>query len=249
MKKTYLFAKRNAKEILRDPLNLCFGLGFPLILLTLLSIINSNIPAEAGNDMFEIKNLSAGMAMFGTVFMSLFAGMLLAKDKTSSFLMRLYTSPLRPANFILGYSMPLILIAFGQAAITLLTSLIFGLQFTAYILLAVLMSALISLLFIGLGLLFGSIMSDKAVGGICGALLTNLAGWFSGIFIPLDLMGGGFKTFCQILPFYHAVETIKAAHSGNLPDMLSHFGIVFAYAAVIYVIAVLTFRRIMRGNK
>ena len=30
------FAKRCAKEILRDPINLGFGLGFPLVLLFLL---------------------------------------------------------------------------------------------------------------------------------------------------------------------------------------------------------------------
>ena len=27
----FTFAKRNVREILRDPLNLCFGLGFPAL--------------------------------------------------------------------------------------------------------------------------------------------------------------------------------------------------------------------------
>ena len=38
------FAKRTAKEILRDPLTLAFGLGFPVVLLLLLSAIQANIP-------------------------------------------------------------------------------------------------------------------------------------------------------------------------------------------------------------
>lgn len=95
----FLFAKRNIKEILRDPINLFFSIGFPLVLLVLLSIINSSIPPEAKNTMFQIKNLAPGLAMFGSVFMALFAGMLLSKDRTSSFLMRLFTSPMTAADF------------------------------------------------------------------------------------------------------------------------------------------------------
>lgn len=244
-----LFAKRNAKEILREPINLCFGLGFPLILLALLSIINANIPAEAGNTMFEIQNLASGLAMFGTAFMALFAGMLLAKDRTSSFLTRLFTSPMKASDFLLGYSVPLIIMAAMQAVITLLAALICGLEFSAWILLAMLITALTSILFIGVGLLCGSLLNDKAVGGICGALITNLAGWLSGVFIPIGLIGGGFETFCHILPFYRSVEAIKAALSGDFIGMLPHLGISLAYAVVIYVIAIFVFKRKMRGNK
>ena len=104
----FLFAKRNIKEILRDPINLFFSFGFPLILLVLLSILNSAIPSEAKNTMFQIKNLAPGLAMFGSVFMALFAGMLLSKDRTSSFLMRLFTSPMTATDFILGYTLPMI---------------------------------------------------------------------------------------------------------------------------------------------
>lgn len=115
----FLFAKRNIKEILRDPINLFFSLGFPLILLVLLSILNSAIPSEAKNTMFQIKNLAPGLAMFGSVFMALFAGMLLSKDRTSSFLMRLFTSPMTATDFILGYTLPMIVMTVVQAAITL----------------------------------------------------------------------------------------------------------------------------------
>lgn len=43
--KTMWFAGRCGKEILRDKLNLAFGIGFPVILLLLLSAINASIPA------------------------------------------------------------------------------------------------------------------------------------------------------------------------------------------------------------
>jgi ABC-2 type transport system permease protein len=244
-----LFAKRNTKEILRDTTNLFFGLGFPLILLVLLSVINASIPAEANNTMFSIENLAPGLAMFGTAFMALFSGMLLSKDRTSSFLMRLFASPMTSLDFILGYTLPLFFMALAQAAITLFASCIAGLELTVNLLPAILMTALTSLLFVGFGLLFGSLMNEKAVGGICGALLTNVAGWLSGVFIPLDLIGGAFKKTADILPFYHGVQAIKATLSGKFAEMMPHFSIVLGYTLVVFVLAVIAFQRKMNGDK
>lgn len=244
-----IFAKRNAKEILREPLNLCFGLGFPLVLLVLLSIINANIPLEANNPMFEIDNLAPGLMMFGTAFMALFAGMLIAKDRTSAFLTRLFTSPMKATDFLIGYTAPVLLIVVAQATITLLASLICGLHMSVWFILAIIVTAMTSLFFVGLGLLCGSILNDKAVGGICGALVTNLAGWLSGVFIPLELIGGGFFFFCKILPFYHSVEAIKATLNGDFNGMLPHLGISFLYILAIFMVAILTFRQKMRSDK
>lgn len=245
----FLFAKRNTKEILRDPINLFFGLGFPLVLLVLLSVINANIPAEANNPMFEINNLAPGLAMFGTAFMALFAGMLIAKDRTTSFLTRLFASPMKSSDFLLGYTAPLIIISAAQATITFIASLICGLHITGYILLAIFISTITSLFFIGLGLLLGTLLSDKAVGGICGALITNLAGWLSGVFIPLDLIGGGFKTFCQVFPFYHSVEAIKSALAGDFAGIFPHLGVTLAYTFVVFASAILVFKQKMRGKE
>ncbi|MDD4475214.1 MAG: ABC transporter permease [Eubacteriales bacterium] len=244
-----LFAKRNIKEILRDPINLFFGLGFPLILLVLLSVINASIPPEANNPMFSIENLAPGLAMFGTAFMALFTGMLVSKDRTSSFLMRLFASPMTSFDFILGYTLPMLVMSLAQAAITLLASCIAGLELTGNLLLAILVTMLTSLLFVGFGLLFGSLLNDKAVGGICGALLTNVAGWLSGVFIPIDLIGGAFKKAAEILPFYHSVQAIKATLDGNFVEILPHLIIVLGYTIVIFILAIIVFHRRMSGDK
>lgn len=244
-----LFAKRNIKEILRDPINLFFGLGFPLILLVLLSVINASIPPEANNPMFSIENLAPGLAMFGTAFMALFTGMLVSKDRTSSFLMRLFASPMTSFDFILGYTLPMLVMSLAQAAITLLASCIAGLELTGNLLLAILVTMLTSLLFVGFGLLFGSLLNDKAVGGICGALLTNVAGWLSGVFIPIDLIGGAFKKAAEILPFYHSVQAIKATLDGNFVEILPYLIIVLGYTIVIFILAIIVFHRRMSGDK
>ena len=96
--------KRCAKEILRDPINLGFGLGFPLVLLLLLSAIQANIPVS----LFEIHTLTPGITVFGLSFMTLFSATLIAKDRESALLQRLYTTPLTGFDFIIGYMLPIL---------------------------------------------------------------------------------------------------------------------------------------------
>jgi len=236
------FAKRCTKEILRDPLNLMFGLGFPVVLLLLLSAIQANIPV----DLFRIEHLSPGIAVFGLSFMTLFSATLLARDRETSFLQRLYTTPLTSGDFILGYMLPIIPIALAQSAICFLIAVLLGLPVTVNILFAVLMMLPVSLFYISLGLLCGSIFNVKQVGGICGALLTNLSAWLSGIWFDLELVGGAFKKVAYLLPFVHAVELERAVMNGNFSEALPHLYPVLAYAFITTIGAVLLFLRQMK---
>lgn len=236
------FAKRNAKEILRDPINLFFGLGFPLVLILLLSAIQANIPVP----LFEIQHLSPGITVFGLSFMTLFSATIIAKDRGSSLLQRLYTTPLTPLDFILGYTLPIIPISVAQCIICYLAAIILGLDVTVNILYAVIFIIPISLLYIGLGLLCGSVLNDKQVGGVCGALLTNLSAWLSGIWFDLNLVGGAFKKIANLLPFIHAVELERAVIVGNWGGILPHLLWVLGYCAVVLSLAVLMFLRQMK---
>ena len=236
------FAKRNFKEIIRDPLNLCFGLGFPVVLILLLSAIQANIPVE----LFEIGRLTPGIVVFGFSFMTLFSATLISKDRGSSLLQRLYTTPLTPLDFILGYTLPVIPIAVAQGGFCYVFAMLLGLEITLNIILAIVFSIPISILFITLGLLFGSILNDKQVGGICGALLTNLSAWLSGTWFDLELVGGVFKKIAYSLPFVHAVEMERAALGGDIEGIFPHIWWVLGYAAVSLVAAVLLFLRQMK---
>lgn len=240
--RSIVFSGRCAKEILRDPLNLAFGLGFPAVLIALLSAIQANIPVP----LFEIAHLTPGIAVFGLAFMTLFAATLVSKDRSSDFIHRLYTTPMRASEFLVGYTLPMIPIALGQTLFCFIFATIFGLKFNTGCILAVIFSVPVAFLFISLGLLFGSILSDKQVGGICGALLTNLTAWLSGVWFDLDLVGGVFKRIAYALPFVHAVELERAAVSGNFDGALTHLLVVLAYAALAFVAAVLIFLRRMK---
>ena len=236
-----MFAKRTAKEILRDPLNLAFGLGFPLVLLVLLAAIQASIPVP----LFEIQYLTPGITVFGLAFMSLFSATLIAKDRGTSLLQRLYTTPLTPADFIFGYTLPIIPIALAQGVICYVAAIVLKLPVTVNIVYAILGLIPISLLYVAFGLLCGSVFTDKQVGGICGALLTNLSAWLSGIWFDLELVGGTFKKIAYALPFVHAVEMERAILAGRFSDVLPHVAWVLCYAVVLLALAVLFFLRQM----
>ncbi len=242
--KMLTFANRNTKEMLRDPLTLGFGLGFPLILILLLTAIQANVPVS----LFEIEHLTPGITVFGLSFMTLFSAFIISKDRASALLQRLYTAPLSPVDFILGYTLPIIPISVAQSVICYVVALILGLDFSFNILLAILFIIPVSLLFIALGLLFGSILSEKQVGGICGALLTNLCAWLSGIWFDLELVGGAFKKIAYLLPFVHAVELERAVLSGNFSSILPHLSWVVGYCAVLLILAVVLFLRQMKNQ-
>ena len=192
-----------------DPVGQGFGLGFPLVLLVLLSAIQANIPVS----LFEIDTLTPGITIFGLAFMALFSATLIAKDRENALLQRLYTTPLTGIDFILGYMLPLLPMAIFNIA---------------------------------LGLLCGSLLGVKQVGGVCGALLTNLSAWLSGIWFDLELVGGFFEKAAHALPFYHAVQLEKAIFSGNFHLVTTHLLPVLAYALAATTIAVACFLRQMK---
>lgn len=225
--KTLAFAIRNAKEMLRDKLNLVFGIGFPVIVLLLLSLIQSNIPV----DLFEIEQ------------------MLIAKDRTGAFMLRLFTSPMTAPHFILGYTAPLVPLAAAQMAVCYAVALLLGLTCNVRILLAMAVSIPAVLLFIGIGLLCGSVFNDKQVGGVCGALLTNLSAWLSGTWFDLKLVGGAFETIANLLPFAHAVNAGRYALTGNYSSILPELVWVAGYAMLVFTAAVLVFMRKMHSDQ
>ena len=227
------FSKRTLQEILRDPLTLAFGLGFPAGLILLLTAIQSNVPVN----LFAIDNLVPGITIFGLSFMTLFSASLIAKDKESAFLARLYATPMRAIDFILGYCLPILPIALAQSVFCYCIGIFLGLQVSVNLLYAVMLILPISLFFIGLGLLFGSLLTQKQVGGICGALLTNLSAFLSGVWFDLALVGGVFEKIAQL---------VQSVVAGEFAHILPHLLWVLGYAAFSMITAILCFLKQMR---
>ena len=242
--KLFTFSKRCGKEILRDPINLGFGLGFPLVLLLLLSAMQANIPVS----LFEIDTLTPGITVFGLSFMTLFSATLISKDRESAFLQRLYTTPLTGFDFIMGYMLPILPIAMGQTAVCYLFAVPLGLTVSTNIVYAILGIVPMAVFNIALGLLCGSVLGVKQVGGICGALLTNLSAYLSGVWFDLELVGGFFQKVANVLPFFHGAEMEKALVRGDFAAAAGHILPVLLYSVLITVAAVLCFLRQMKNQ-
>ncbi len=232
------FSLRVAKEILRDPLSIAFGLGFPSVLLILMSLIQRNIPVP----LFEIAHLTPGVAVFGQSFLALFSATVISRDRESALFPRLLTTPMRPFDFLIGYTIPLLPISLVQTVIVYLLALCFGLMPSGNVLLAISATIPSALLFIGLGLLFGTLCGVKQVGGLCGALLTNLSAWLSGIWFDLSLVGGFLEGVARALPFYHAVVLGRNVLSRTGGAFLP-LSVTLIYALLIFVLAAWIFVR------
>ena len=240
----FMFFRRTTKEILRDPANMAFGLGFPLVILLLLTAIQAGIPVS----LFEIEKLTPGISVFGLSFMTLFSATLISKDRSSSFLQRLYTTPLTASDYILGYTLPLLPIAIMQSIICYVVAFFLGLSVTTNVFYAILSVIPTAVFFIALGLLCGTVFNDKQVGGICGALLTNLAAWLSGTWFDLDLIGGLFKRIAYALPFVHAVTLQRAVLQGDFTNISPHILWVLGYAGLTVAVSIITFTQKMKIN-
>lgn len=239
------FSSRCAKEVLRDPLTLVFGVGLPVILLLFINLLSRSLPVEVSN--FKIENFTPGMAVFSLTFLAMFSALLISGDRTSSFLARLFASPLTAGEYILGYSLPLIPIALAQGAVCFAFALVLGLDFTPRIFAAILALLPAALLNLSVGLLFGSVFTDKQTGGFF-SMFVQVATLLSGTWFDLELIGGTFSKVCHALPFAHSVEAVRAALSGGaLSELLVHICWVLGYAVVIFVIAIAVFKRKMRG--
>ena len=240
--RTITFAKRCAKEILRDPINLCFGFGFPLVLLLLLNALQSNIPV----DIFEINTLTPGITLFGLSFMTLFSATLIAKDRESALLQRLYTTPLTSLDFIIGYMIPILGITLIQVILCYVFAIPLGLTLSVNVIYAIIGIIPMAIFNISLGLLCGSLFNVKQVGGICGAMLTNFSAWLSGVWFDLSLVGGVFEKVANLLPFFHAVELEKALFNGNYDIITTHILPIIIYCVCITVIAIWAFLNQMK---
>lgn len=250
--RTRAFAGRVQKELLRDPLSYIFCLGFPLVMLVIMTCVNNAIPKEANMTVFQIQYLSAGVVVFGLTFVMLFTCLSVSKDRTGAFLLRLYASPMKPSNFILGYTGPLLLISVVQSAITFIAAVLIAFftdysfnLFNLFLAMAVLLP--IEFLFIGIGMFFGNLFNEKAAPGMC-SIIISVASILGGIWMDLESLGGMWLKVCKVLPFYPATKAVRCAIEGDYKGIISPLLIVTGYAVVIFLFAVLIFKNKMKKD-
>lgn len=233
------FAKRNFKEIIRDPLSIIFSVLLPLFLLFIFKQIN--IP----NESYELQNFTPGIVVFGFSFITLFTAMLISKDRTTSLLVRLGISPMKPIEYILGYMFSIIPLIIIQNVLFFILAIILGLSFSINIIWAILVSIFVAVLFIAIGIIIGSVFTEKSSSGIS-SIIVQLVCFTSGMYFPKELLGEKFAKVCEYLPFESCVTIIKGIMNNNLEIISTRNIVVFCiYTIVILVISVIIFKKKM----
>ena len=254
MNKTVSFAKRHLMEMSRDALSYIFCVAFPVVMLIIMSLVNSTIPKESGNTVFQIDSLAGGVAVFGQSFIMLFTALQVATDRGSSFLIRLYASPMKSRNFTNGYILPMLVIALIQGVIThiaaYIISLIVGYDLNPLGLLLALVTALPSaVFFIALGLIFGTLFNEKSAPGMCSVII-SLGSFLGGFFFDAEHATGAMGTICRSQPLYYCTKTVRSTI--KMDFSWDAFGlpilIVCGSAAVLIVLAIVLFKRKMRAD-
>ena len=237
--RTLNFARRNFKEIIRDPLSIIFSVLLPLFLLFIFKQIN--IP----NESYELHNFTPGIIVFGFSFITLFTAMLVSKDRTSSLLIRLGISPMKPIEYILGYMLSIIPLIIIQNVLFFILAIFLGLSFSINIIWAMLISIVVAILFIAIGIIIGSLFSEKASSGIS-SIVVQLVCFTSGMYFPRELLGDAFSKICEYLPFESCVTIIKGIMNNNLENITIRNIIVFlVYTIIIFTISIIVFRKKM----
>ena len=236
---------RNIKEILRDPLSLIFTLGLPLVMEILFYVIFHDLTSQ-----FEMKYLSPGIVVFSQSFLTLFTALLIATDKNTLFLTRLYVSGAKSYEFILSYALSVLPVALLQSVLFFVTGGIFDTSiFSINMIFSILVSMVTSLFFIAFGILFGSLFSEKSVGGISSVLIAGQS-VLSGMWFPLDGLSSGVLTFMKVLPFKNATMVVQNTLLGInsfYPDFLLPLLIVSGYTIVAFFVAVTVFKNKMKA--
>lgn len=237
-------AKRNFKEIIRDPLSIIFAIILPLFLLFIFQQIK--IP----NDTYNLENFTPGIMIFSFSFITLFSSTLIAKDRQTSLLIRLGVSPMKPIEYILGYMISFIPVILLQDILLFVLAIILGFLFSINIIWTILVSVIIAILFLGIGILIGSLVSDKAASGIS-SITVQLVCFTSGIYFPKELLGNTYSKICEILPFDSALVIIKGILNNNYETIKLQNIIVFCVYTVAFIIlsAIIFKRKMISDNK
>lgn len=239
--KTIIFARRNLKEMLNDILSLFFMIVLPAFLLVLMVTLNKNIGL---NETFAVENFVPSIIIFSFPFSAMFSGVLVSRDRSNSFLARLFVSPLKAHHYIVGYMLPLLIISFIQIIFLYIVGIILGLKISIYIIVSLPFLVLISFLFVNVGLLFGSTLKEQQVGGVSSIFIQFVA-FLGGVWFPLEIVGGAFEIAGKILPFYHCIQLAQKTLAGNFQNVLLHTAIIIGYTILVALLAIFSFKKKM----
>ena len=193
--------------------------------------------------------IGPGIIVFGILIIIPTAARTMVSDKEKGMLSRLLTTPTRPADFILGYSLGLVLIAAAQIIIIMLATWLLGLNMTGNPFLAYLVFLLTSLCCIGIGMVVASVTkTENQAEPLCWLFAMPLAA-LSGCWFSIELMPSYLRTFAYVFPFAHTIDASRAIliRGVGLEAISYDFFFLVGWTVAIFALGVTLFRRSMRS--
>ena len=236
------FAKRNFKELIRDPLSFVFAIALPMFLLFIFQMFK--IP----NQVYQIKNFTPGIIVFGFGFITLFTCMLVSKDRSSSLLIRLGVSPMKSSDYILGYMLSLVPLIIIQNILFFTLAIILGLEFSINIIFTVLVSIVVGIFYIAVGVLIGSCFNEKAAPPLSSVVI-QLICFTSGMYFPKEAMGKVFIVICKILPFESSLNIVRGVMNNTSIGLRSILTFSLYTIAIVVISSLVFNKKMVSDNK
>jgi len=210
--------------------------------------INVN-PIHLETEITEIDFIAPGIIIFGLLILIPTSARIIVHDKEKGFLSRLLTTPLRPVEFISGYSLCLVVIAIAQIIIFILVGWLLGMDIVGSIGLAFLIFLLTAVCSIGIGMVVASLSkSENQAEPLCWIFAMPLA-MLSGCWFSVEMLPSYLRAVAYAFPFAHAIDASKAVitRGVGLEAVSSDVLFLAGWAVVIFAIGVILFRRSMRS--
>jgi len=198
----------------------------------------------------KIKNpavnfYAPGIVVFGLMILISTAAEIIAGDREKGFLARMFTTPARPWDFILGYSLPFIPVLIISTFIYLGVGMALGLTVVGNLGHAFLIFFLIGLCAIGIGMIVGSLVKSESQAGVSWIFIVPIA-MISGTMFTVERMPSAIRSVAGALPFIHAVDASRAVLNGSsFSAIVLDLYWLIGWAVVLFAIGILLFRRTM----
>jgi ABC-2 type transport system permease protein len=198
----------------------------------------------------KIKNMAVnfyfpGIAVYGLMILISTAAGIIAGDREKGFLSRMFTTPARPWDFILGYSLPFIPVLIISTVLYFGVGMALGLTVVGNLGHAFLIFFLIGLCSIGTGMIVGSLVKSESQAGVSWLFIVPMA-MISGAWFTVERMPSALKSVAGVLPFIHAIDGSRAVLNGSSFSAITlDIYWLIGWAVVLFATGIMLFRRTM----
>ena len=212
MRAIYILCVRQLKRYVRSPARIIGSLGQPLLFLVALGFGFKAMFARAGGGNY-IDFLSPGIISMAILFNAVFSGIEIIWDRQFGFLKETLVAPVSRLEIVFGRMLGGALVAMAQGIVFFVICLIAGFRIKAspYLPLAIVFIFMISLLFAGIGTVFGSVLQDMQGFPLIINFLIMPIFFFSGAIFPTNGLPKVLQIGLRLNPLSYGVDGLRGA--------------------------------------